>query len=270
VRWRAETAVVRSILCSVMILAVGCASGPTNPKLLASDQAAVALKSMSDVPITPTRSILILGGYMDPGFAARAIEKAIRAGTSPETEIIAISFGDCISFAQCRQRVLHVVAQWKDREIDVIANSMGGLVARFSAMDSAQLESCGIHSNSIDPAIRIHTLFTICSPHQGALMAESGPSSEFSMDMRQKSKFIACLDRALEVAKYEMICYGRTGDSIVGMDRSAPVGFELRWVDTPALEFAHVGANKDPRILADILATIRGEQHGSVAPSASP
>ena len=101
-------------------------------------------------------------------------------------------------------------------------------------------------------------------------MAESGPSSEFSMDMRQKSKFIACLDRALEVAKYEMICYGRTGDSIVGMDRSAPVGVELRWVDTPALEFAHVGANNDPRILADILTTIRGEQHGSVAPSASP
>ena len=129
--WPAETAVVRSIVCSVMLLAVGCASGPTNPKLLTSDQAAVALKSMSDVPITPTRSIMILGGYMDPGFAARAIEKAIRAGTSTETEIIAISFGDCISFAQCRQRVLHAVAQWKDREFDVIANSMGGLVARF-------------------------------------------------------------------------------------------------------------------------------------------
>ena len=84
-RWRAETAVVRSIVCSLMILAVGCASGPTNPKLLTSDQAAVALKSMSDVPITPTRSILILGGYMDPGFAATAIEKTIRAGSSPET-----------------------------------------------------------------------------------------------------------------------------------------------------------------------------------------
>jgi len=48
------------------------------------------------------------------------------------------------------------------------------------------------------------------------------------------------------------------------------LGFELRWVDTPALEFAHINANKDSRILADILATIRGEQHDSVAPSASP
>lgn len=238
-------------------LVSACTTTPPNPAFPTHAQAQATLKLMEATPITPSHPILILGGYMDPGFAAASLEKAVRAGTSPSAEIVAVSFGDCTSFTQCRNRTLRAMAPWKDREVDVIANSMGGLVARFSAMDASQIEECGRRAATNDPPLRIHTLFTLSSPHLGAVMAEIGASSVLTLDMRQGSKFLACLDHALATATYELVCYGRTNDSIVGMDRCAPEGHELRWVATPRFEFGHIGANKDPRILADMLAAIR-------------
>ncbi len=217
--------------------------------------------------------ILILGGYMDPGFAASAIESAIRSGTSPQARIATVSFGDCTSFAQCRERTLRAAQQWTGEELIVIANSMGGLVARYCAIGAPELSACGMESDETTPAplapLHIHTLFTICSPHLGALMAEGGSSSALTLDMRAGSTFLACLDRALATAPYELVCYARTGDAIVGMDRCAPVGKELLWIDTPPFEFAHIGANKDPRILADILARIRDTPAAPAKPAAS-
>lgn len=221
------------------------------------------LEECSKTPILPKRPILVLGGYMDPGFAAGSLERALRRACGPEAKIVSVSFGDCTSMAQCRDRVLAATetlcAAQPDCTFDVVANSMGGLVARYAALDRDRVAECGLPKPAIDGALRVHHLYTICTPHLGARMAEGLFGSPLTHDMRPGSDFLACLDSALEGRGYAMTCFAREGDSIVGADRSAPAGVEPITFDTPPLQLAHVDAHRDPRILLAIVRGLRGE-----------
>ena len=200
---------------------------------------------------------------MDPGFASGSLERALRRSFGPDTEIIAVSFGDCTSMAQCRDRVLEATRPICDARpdctFDVVANSMGGLVARYCALSPEQVAECGLPTPVPAAALRIHHLYTICTPHLGALMAEGPLGSPMTQDMRPGSRFLCCLDSALPSVQYSLTCFARAGDSVVGTDRSAPAGMGPILLDTPPFELAHVDAHRDPRILLMIVRSLRGE-----------
>ena len=84
-------------------------------------------------------------------------------------------------------------------EVDVVAISMGGLIARYAAMplpdDSRQL--------------RIRRLFTISTPHRGAKLAALPTFDQRQIDMRPGSAFLASLDDALADADYDLLPYVR-------------------------------------------------------------
>lgn len=249
---------------SALALAIGCVAPSANPRFPEpAGEAARVLSEYSRVPRASARPILVLGGYMDPGMASGSLARALRSAMGPQAEIVSVSFGDCTSMAQCRDRVMAATLSLRNASpnctFDVIANSMGGLVARYCAMSPEEVAACGLSSPAPAVALRIHHLYTICTPHLGARMAEGPLGSPMTRDMRPSSPFLECLDRALPSATYALTCFARAGDSIVGADRSAPSGIEPIQFDTPPFEFAHVDAHRDPRILLVIVRSLRGE-----------
>ena len=66
--------------------------------------------------------------------------------------------------------------------VDVIGTSMGGLVARYAALD---IEG--------KPRLNVSKLFTIATPHLGADLAELPSFNQLHLDMRKGAVFIAMI-----------------------------------------------------------------------------
>lgn len=245
-----------SLTILLLVLLAGCsADKPLNPSFpLTVAQARDALRQMRADPKPLQRPVLVLSGIHDPGIVVSSMANRLRGITTDDAMIQTVSFFGADTFDACRKRVLdRAEALAADRgesvEIDVVAISMGGLVGRYAAI--AQAED--------DRRLRIKRLFTISSPHRGASMAGLPTFDQRIIDMRPGSAFLADLDAALEEAEYELLCYVRLGDAIVGAENAAPPGRQAWWVATGA-SLAHVSAYDDLRIIADIARHLRGEE----------
>jgi len=267
-------------LVAVLVVAGGC-STPINPSFPITRQDAYRdLDRMRASPQPIERPLVVLGGFLDPGFAPGGVIRAVRP-TLDGGPIIRVTFATSRRFAECRERVLAAVLEalpertevesgrYETIEVDVIANSMGGLVARYAAIwpdpPDAPDAPDTIHA---DTRLRIARLFTISSPHRGAASANPRSISALERDMATGSAFLEALDAALADAEYELVCYVRLGDVIVGRDNAAPAGTIPHWVAEPPLEAAHLFASYDRRILADIARRLRGEEPLTTAPAA--
>jgi pimeloyl-ACP methyl ester carboxylesterase len=254
-------------LALLLALLAGCsADKPLNPSFpLTVAQAREALRDMRADPKPLDRPVLVLSGIHDPGIVVASVANRLRPITTEGAMIRVVSFFGADTFDACRKRVLDkaeaLLAASGEKgaagELDVVAVSMGGLVARWAAL--AQAED--------DRRLRIRRLFTISSPHRGANMAGVPTFDERIIDMRPGSAFLASLDAALEDAEYELIPYVRLGDAIVGEENAAPPGRGAWWVAT-GVSLAHVSAYDDLRIIADIARRLRGEDPFTRDPSA--
>ncbi len=143
-----------------------------------------------------------------------------------------------------------------DTEVDVVAISMGGLVARYAATPGDQ-----------DTApLAIRRLFTLASPHRGARLARYLHPDPRTRDMRAGSGFLARLDEARDECDYELVPYGRLGDWIVGVENAAPPCTSPWWVSNLPFQDAHSDIARDPRLLADIARRLRGERPWTTEP----
>jgi len=207
------------------------------------------------------RPIVILSGFMDPGFAATTLKSRMKRLFKDE-RILSISFATSCDFDHARQRVIERVDEaWPsddDREtveVDVIAHSMGGLVARYAAVPvEGRKRLC------------IARIFTIATPHGGAELAELPTWHTLQKAMRDGSPFLQELDKAWESRDYDLYPYVRLGDYIIGSGNAAPPGEHPWWVDNPPLNLPHMGAYSDPRIIGDIVRRLRGEQPYATEP----
>ena len=94
---------------------------------------------MAQAPKRLDRPVLVLGGYFDPGIVACDLSRRLRRLTG-DPRVIAVPFAFCGDFDTCRARVIRAVDRaygtvdpvWTT-EVDVVAVSMGGLVARYAA-----------------------------------------------------------------------------------------------------------------------------------------
>ncbi len=244
---------------SVLLLLSGCGSPQlVNPSLpVTAPEARAMLAGMRDAPVPLQRPVVVLGGIGDPGFVAPRVADAIGEVCSGQM-IVAVSFFGAASetFDECRDHLLGKIEKslgsgepgWTV-EVDVVAFSMGGLVARHAALPR---EDGGTR-------LKMRRLFTISTPHRGAEWAMLPTWDRRKLDMRPGSAFLARLDANLDGAGYEILPYVRLGDAIVGSENAAPPGRTAWWVSTPALSMAHVAAPHDPRIMADIALRLRGE-----------
>jgi pimeloyl-ACP methyl ester carboxylesterase len=261
-----------SKLCAVGLLMMvgltGCsADDPLNPSFpLTLKDARLALKEMADDPKPLDRPVIVLGGIYDPGVASSMVADRIRSLVSDDDDVLSISFFGLGTFDRCRDRVIQRLQDAFPNddpdhtiEVDVVAISMGGLVARHAAI-------AGVDGH---PQLRVQRLFTVSTPHRGANMAKWPTFDRRAIDMRAQSSFLASLESDLETAQYEILPYVRLGDVVVGESNAAPPGRHPWWVRNIPGSMAHMFSMFDARLLADIARRLRGEASYSTIPAAA-
>jgi hypothetical protein len=253
----------RLILAVLLLCPIG-GCGPRNPSFpLSANQANIELSQMRRDPKPLERPLIIVAGYGDPGFADAHL--AEKMGPCLDDDRIArVSFSGAETFDDCRRMLIESVdAQFpgtdpaRTVEVDVVANSMGGVIARYAADPSVG-----------DRYLWVARLFTISAPHRGAQMANVPFANELVVDMRPGSEFLEGLNERNRDPDYELIPYARIGDTWVGEENTAPPGEVPWWVPNRAFEPAHLTAYGDPRIIADILRRLRGETPYTTEPRA--
>ena len=245
-----------------LLLAGGCAlpPRPSNPSFVVTKpEARMDLERMHRTPKELERPLVVLAGISDPAVSSGAMVAALAPGFAGP--IVEVHFFDEHTFDGARQKLLRVVSEALGEpqhalpEVDVVAFSMGGLVARYAAI-----------GDDAGRRLPIRRLYTLCTPHLGARMAGFPLGTPQSNDMKITSDFMIALSEARR--DYELFCYARLDDITVGEEFAAPDGVPLWWVGTPNGEWSHMHAFEDPRILADIGRRLRSEPPFSTLPAA--
>ncbi|MEM1166199.1 MAG: hypothetical protein AAGI30_07895 [Planctomycetota bacterium] len=218
-----------------------------------ASRAEADLIQMRKTPVALERHLVVLGGYGDPGlFAGGMADRFREMVTNPE-----LVHSKSFFFSGSFDGAVKTLREHLEDELgvppetvplDVVGISMGGLVGRYAAMDGPE-----------GPGLDVRRLFTISTPHRGADGADVPSLDKKVTAMRAGSDFLTSLDEALPRAEYELYCYVRLRDGIVGEENAAPEGHAVLWVDTPRFEMSHLDSPGDPRILADIARRVRGE-----------
>ncbi len=253
----------------VLLLLPGCSSDtPMNPTFpLSRAEARAALEQMQQQPKSLARPVLVLGGILDPGFAASHIADVIRDCVPDRQRIIDVSFFETGTFDACARKVIQTLEKLYPSEdplntieVDVVAFPMGGVVARHAASNE--------FGASNGRRLRIARLFTISAPHQGADIARLPTLDERIKDMRPGAPFLAELDVPGNGEEdYPLFAYVRLHDGVVGEEHAAPPGMTAWWVPS-GFTLSHTLAGNDSRILADILRRLRYEEPYSIEPPA--
>lgn len=261
-----------AVVLVVCLHGAGCAAHSFAPSFkLPVDRAEADIERMRETPVLIERPIVVLGGYMDPGGVVWRWVDRLQEITRG-APIIGVPFGDAEDFDDARAQVMEKVAEkLRQRrgsggseeagaapEVDVIAFSMGGLVARYAATpgegDSSE------EGEGAPDHLHIHRLFTISTPHKGAQLAAMPSVNPLHLAMRSGSDFLRALNRSLEDEVIDRLyAYVRIGDMIVGVRNAAPEGVTPWRVSGRPFEPAHLTAHRDPRIVADICRRIRYE-----------
>ena len=231
------------------------ADGPVNPSFPVSvEEAEADLVRMAADPVPQARPLVLVGGWADPFAGMHPVHKRL-APCFAGPRILCVHHKIFNTHRVYRDRLIALVqAAFPSGdpagtvEVDVVAHSMGGLISRYAAMP---VPGAG--------RLRVRRLFTVVTCHRGAAMAPLVQAEPLARAMLPGSEHLAMLDRGLADADYELTCYTRLQDELVGTDRCAPAGFPLWWVPNRRFERAHWSAKDDPRLLADAARRLRGE-----------
>ena len=258
-----------AVVALLLLALIGCSPKQRDPSAnpsfpISTKEARATLRKIESRPKPLERPLVVLNGFLDPGFGGAAVAGMVRQHVK-DTRIITVAYPFASSFEDCRKTVIEAVDrafpsddQAQTREVDVIGLSMGGLVGRY----------CAAPANG-HRRLNVRRLFTVSSPHQGALRAQRlPPLLKMQMDMRPNSMFLQHLQESEACVSYEIIPYVRLNDRVIGPANAAPAGRWPWWVPNEPMQNPHIGAATDARILADILRRLRSEKPLSIEPAA--
>ncbi|MEM1186385.1 MAG: hypothetical protein AAGI53_15460 [Planctomycetota bacterium] len=272
--WKARLAQALAITATVtgLVALSSCVHLPAeNPAYTVPDSDIEAdLDRMRSDPIELERPILVLSGYRSPPVNAKDLAESILELTgAPEHMVVYTSYQFADTIEDPAQRVIELADEHFPTddpvfttEVDVVAISMGGLVARVAAEDP---------KHRGDPAgrrLNIKRLFTFATPHRGARLAAHVRIDEASSAMRPGSRFITGLNLRGDYERYTLVPYAALHDRLVGATNTAPPGREPIWVPG-RMNFSHFLLVYEDRILADLARRLRNEETFA-EPSAPP
>ena len=253
------------LLFMASFFSLGCAAQPANPSFrVTSQQADADLTRIAASQKPLDRPLVIIGGFLDPGFAALSMKWRFDA-FSTDRRVLSVSVADCFSFDSCRKKVIDAVqnrfpnaALEETVPVDVIGLSLGGVVARYAAM---------VPTDKLQRRLTIARLFTISSPLRGARDTSFIPALHpMIAPLRPDSEFVKSLNAG--GFDYPVYSYVRLGDAPVGEPFAAAPGHLAWWVSTPPFSDPHCGAMFDSRIIADIARRLRQETPWTTEPAA--
>ncbi|MCA9278713.1 MAG: hypothetical protein H6815_11035 [Phycisphaeraceae bacterium] len=274
---------VRSLRVPLLVLCFGALQGCItvpywNPDFPATRELVrEEMLRMEQEHVDRPRPLVILSGYRSPWIAADVLGVRLQAlAHIPDDQILVMSYPFATSIPDLAERaVKNVEKHWPSSdpnwttEVDVIGYSMGGIVARLAATDPMPC-SCGSTCRCNQrKRLRIHTLYTLASPHTGAVLADFGTTSSAVRDMTRGSKLLTYLDEALKRNEYELVCYAVLEDKIVGSRRTYPQGHLPYWVSGWIIA-SHFQIVWDGRVITDLALRLRGETPISIKPTLPP
>lgn len=219
------------------------------------------LDRMRAEPVGIQRPVLVLGGYRSPMPVAKSLAGRLCELTgASRDEVVDLSyiFSDTVegparrAVALVEERFPSDDPEWTI-EVDVVAISMGGLVARLAAAEPELRGEPG------GKRLRIRTIYSLASPHRGAILADWIRLDSACRSMQPGSAVLASLDEAFAGRDYEVVPYAVLRDTWVGARHASPVGMEPIWVPGRVMLSHHlVSFNK--RIQADVARRLRGEE----------
>lgn len=217
---------------------------------LAPGELRAELVRLADAPVPLSRPVIVLSGWRSPAMVSRALVDRLCMLTSRRTH-------DFLPFWYPFKGNLEAVAHRvraalqarfsgpAPAEVDIVAHSMGGLVARVIAADETA-------------SFRIARLFTLGTPHRGAKLARGITIDAAGRAMRPGSDFLAELDHRLAHARFELVPYAHLFDRWVGARNSAPPGQTPIWTGGTRF-FSHFSITEDRLVLCDIARRLRAE-----------
>ena len=267
------------LILSASLLLAACTPAAHNPSFpLTHADAAADLDRIAADPRPLERPVVIVAGWADPFLMGMYWNRTLRrtVGLRPGRDFIVVQFVGSWTFDACRAKLIDAVQdRWpsdnvgRTVEVDVIAHSMGGLVARYAALPPM--------AGNVPPAegdramtrqLDIRTLFTLATPHRGARLAAWPSLDPRIRAMKAESPFMDYLDDALPDAYYDLVPYVRLGDFTVGDANAQPSGRGVWWVPNRPLRLSLFWARHDRRLTADILRRLRGETPFTTTPPA--
>lgn len=221
-------------------------------------------------PIELQRPVVVLSGYHAwPTMAGRLKERIAMLTEGNEDRVISVAYTFKGDF---NDMVPHAIREIEKRfpsddpdetiEVDVIGISAGGLVARAAALPLAD-------NDPRPKRLKINRLFTMGSPHRGAILAEKIALDAAAKDMIRGSAFLTRLDEALPEIDYEIYPYTNLNDTWVGATRASPVGMVPYWTGGRKM-FSHFGVSDNWMFILDIAMRLRGETPIAAPPSEPP
>lgn len=236
----------------------GCAWSPA-ASIESGDMVTQERQRLKDSPVTLSRPIVILSGYRTIGTNAWGLYRGLAPLLGAKRDdflILAYPLRSNID-SIAGYVVERVNERWpsdnpeKTVEVDVIGISMGGLVARTAALPRDPASG--------DRRLAIKRLYTLGTPHRGARMAEVIAPDPAARAMKSGSDLLARLDEALDDREYELVCYARLNDMLVGAQNSSPEGMDPIWTNGFFLT-SHYLITRDRLIVTDLALRIRGEE----------
>lgn len=220
---------------------------------LSKSELRAELARLAGNPVPLARPVIVLSGWRSPAMVSRAIvDRLCHLTSQRHNDFLPFWYplkGDIEAVAT---HVREALAKRLTRlggsppgEIDIVAHSMGGLVARLIAADENHTP-------------RIARLFTLGTPHRGARLASGITIDAAGRAMRPGSAFLASLDERLTHARFELFPYAHLRDRWVGARHSAPPERTPIWTGGTRF-FSHFSVTEDRLILADIARRLRGE-----------
>ena len=254
---------MRYLLLAVFLL-VGCAADEATsdgavgldapaierPTLVTTALAKAELAAMRAEPGALQRPVIVIDGFLDPGFGSAALARDIRQATG-DGRVATISAYAPPTLTHYAERVLDLAErEFPGEPVDLVGISMGGLAAIEAAADGR------------GGRVEVRRVFTLASPLRGAAKANLPAVFPVMRQMRPGSAYLAGLPsrvESFEAGGGTLVSYGGVSDRTVRIDEAVPPSGELIWLPADgSARWGHTGVIRDPRLTADLINRLRG------------
>ncbi|MEL6497444.1 MAG: hypothetical protein AAFZ67_07040 [Planctomycetota bacterium] len=226
-------------------------------------EAKADLSRMRNEPRPLNRPVVVLAGYRAWPMLAQGVRYRLFSVTSGRPEdFLPISYtfqGDIEKIAGMVTR--RIDERWPSGspdetiEVDVVGISMGGLVGRTASLPLGELPDGG---ETRSKRLKIGTLYTMGSPHRGAILANRIAPDKAARSMKPGSDFMTFLNARVDDHDFEIVPYAHLNDTWVGATNTAPPGQDPIWTAGTRV-MSHFSITTDDRIIADLARRLRGE-----------